>query len=279
MTGLRPDSIPSLAMNNGREILQLGFGVFQVPPVEATAAVLGALATGYRLIDTAEMYGNEAGVGEAISRSGLDRSEVFVTTKVWNDHQGRGPTRAAFERSLERLGSDYVDLYLVHWPAPARELYIETWETLIELHAEGRAHSIGVSNFLTPHLERIIEATGVVPSVNQVELHPRLQQAELRRYHAQRGILTEAWSPLGRGRILTDHTIGTIASGHGRTPAQVVLRWHLQLENIAIPRSVNPARIEENFAILDFELSDDEMLLIAELDTGERIGPDPARFG
>jgi 2,5-diketo-D-gluconate reductase A len=266
-------------MNNGREILQLGFGVFQVPPEQTTAAVLGALETGYRLIDTAEMYGNEAGVGEAISRSGLDRSEVFVTTKVWNDHQGRGPTRVALERSLERLGSDYVDLYLIHWPAPPRGLYVETWETLIELHTEGRAHSIGVSNFLVEHLERIIAATDVVPSVNQVELHPRFPQAELRRYHAQRGILTEAWSPLGRGRILDDHTIAAIASGHGRTPAQVVLRWHLQLENIAIPRSVNPARIEENFQIFDFELSDDEMRLIAELDAGRRIGPDPARFG
>jgi 2,5-diketo-D-gluconate reductase A len=266
-------------MNSGREIAQLGFGVFQVPPVQTVAAVLCALQTGYRMIDTAEMYGNEAAVGEAITRSGLDRSEVFVTTKVWNDHQGRGPTRRAFERSLEQLGSDYVDLYLIHWPAPARDLYVETWETLIELHTEGRAHSIGVSNFLTPHLERIIEATGVVPSVNQVELHPRFQRAELRRYHARSGILTEAWSPLGRGRILTDHTIGAIASGHGRTPAQIVLRWHLQLENIAIPRSVNPARIEENFQIFDFELSDDEMRLIAELDTGERIGPDPARFG
>jgi 2,5-diketo-D-gluconate reductase A len=178
-----------------------------------------------------------------------------------------------------RRGSCRRHLALVHWPDPARELYVETWETLIELHAEGRAHSIGVSNFLIPHLERIIEATGVVRSVNQVELHPRLQQAELRRYHAQRGILTEASSPLGRGRILTDHSVGTIASGHGRTPAQVVVRRHLQLENIAIPRSVNPARIEESFAILDFELSDDETLLIAELDTGERIGPDPARFG
>ncbi len=266
-------------MNNGREILQLGFGTFQVPPEQTTATVLGALETGYRLIDTAEMYGNEAEVGEAIRRSGLDRSEVFVTTKVWNDHQGRGPTRVAFERSLERLGSDYVDLYLIHWPAPARELYVETWETLIELHTEGRAHSIGVSNFLVEDLERIIAATDVVPSVNQVELHPRFQQAELRRYHARRGILTEAWSPLGRGQILDDHTIAAIASGHGRTPAQVVLRWQLQLENIAIPRSVSPTRIEENYQIFDFELSDDEMRLIAELDAGRRIGPDPARFG
>jgi len=271
--------VPLIPLRGGAQIPQLGFGVFQVPPEETTAAVLGALETGYRLIDTAEMYGNEAEVGEAIRRSGLDRSEVFVTTKVWNDHQGRGPARAAFERSLQRLGSDYVDLYLIHWPAPAGELYVETWEALIELHTEGRAHSIGVSNFLTPHLERIIEATDVVPSVNQVELHPRLQQAELRRYHAQRGILTEAWSPLGRGRILDDHTIAAIASGHGRTPAQVVLRWHLQLENIAIPRSSNPARIEQNFEIFDFELSDDEMRLIAELDAARRIGPDPAQFG
>jgi 2,5-diketo-D-gluconate reductase A len=266
-------------MHNGREIPQLGFGVFQVAPEATTATVLAALDTGYRLIDTAEMYGNEAEVGEAIRRSGLDRSEVFVTTKAWNDHQGRGPARAAFERSLQRLGSDYVDLYLIHWPAPARELYVGTWEALVELHTEGRAHSIGVSNFLTPHLERIIEATDVAPSVNQVELHPRLQQAELRRYHARRGILTEAWSPLERGRILDDHTIAAIASGHGRTPAQVVLRWHLQLENIAIPRSSDPARIEANFQIFDFELSDDEMRLIAELDAGRRIGPDPAHFG
>jgi diketogulonate reductase-like aldo/keto reductase len=269
---------PKITLNDSHTIPQLGFGVFQVAPEETVDAVMHALRTGYRHIDTAALYGNEAEVAEAIARAGVERSDVFVTTKVWNDDQGRERTRRAFEHSLEQLGFDYVELYLIHWPAPAQNQYVETWETLIELRDEARARSIGVSNFQIDHLERIIDATGVVPALNQVELHPRLQLKELRSFHRQHGIATEAWSPLGRGRILDDPVIVEIASSIGRTPAQVVLRWHVQIGNIVIPRSVNPARIEENFQIFDFELGDDVLGAIDELDAGQRIGPDPATF-
>lgn len=272
-------TIPSLPLNDGNRIPQLGFGVFQVPPQDTAAAVEHALVTGYRLIDTAAAYGNEAAVGNALDRSRLDRSEVFVTTKLWNDHQGRDRARRSFEQSLERLGLDYVDLYLIHWPAPAQGLYVETWETLTEFARDGRARSIGVSNFLVEHLERIIDATGTVPAVNQIELHPALQQTELREFDAHHAIVTEAWSPLGKGRALSDPVIVSIAEDCGRTPAQVVLRWHVQLGNVVIPKSVTPARIEENFNVFDFELDAQQMDAIAALDRGERTGPDPARFG
>jgi 2,5-diketo-D-gluconate reductase A len=270
--------IPSITLNDSHTIPQLGFGVFQVPPEETVDAAVHALRSGYRHIDTAALYGNEAEVAEAIERAGLDREAVFVTTKVWNDDQGRERTRRALERSLNQLGFDYVDLYLIHWPAPSQDLYVETWETLIELRDEGRTRSIGVSNFQVDHLERIGEATSVVPVLNQVELHPRLQLAELRSFHAEHAIATEAWSPLGRGRILDDPVINGIAESIGRTPAQVVLRWHVQLGNIVIPRSVNPSRIEENSRIFDFELDEDALRTIEQLDEGERIGPDPATF-
>jgi 2,5-diketo-D-gluconate reductase A len=270
--------IPQITLNDSHTIPQLGFGVFEVPPEETVDATLHALRTGYRHVDTAALYGNETEVAEAIKRAGLDREDVFVTTKVWNDDQGRERTQRAFERSLNRLGFDYVDLYLIHWPAPAQDQYLETWETLIELRDQGRTRSVGVSNFQVDHLERIIEATGVVPVLNQVELHPRLQLSELRRFNEEHDIATEAWSPLGRGRILGDPVIGEIAESIGRTPAQVVLRWHVQLGNIVIPRSVTPSRIEENFRIFDFELDDDAMRAIEQLDEGERIGPDPATF-
>jgi diketogulonate reductase-like aldo/keto reductase len=276
-----PDTatVPALEQNDGRAIPQLGFGVFQIPP-EATADAVGhALSTGYRAIDTAAAYGNEAGVGEAIRASGLAREEVFVTTKVWNDDHGRDSALRAFERSLERLGFDYVDLYLIHWPVPAQDRYVETWRALCELADQGRARSVGVSNFMEGHLERIIDASGVVPSVNQIELHPRLQQRELRRFHDEHGILTEAWSPLGQGTLLGDRTIAKVAGAHGRSPAQVILRWHIQRGNVVIPKSVTPARIEENFRIFDFELSDEEMRTIKGLDAAERMGPDPAKFG
>jgi 2,5-diketo-D-gluconate reductase A len=271
-------AIPDITLNDSHTIPQLGFGVFQVPPEETIDAVVHALRTGYRHIDTAALYGNEAEVSAAIKRAGLAREDVFVTTKVWNDDQGRERTRRAFERSLDRLGFDYVDLYLIHWPAPAQDQYLETWETLIELREEGHTRSIGVSNFQIAHLERIIDATGVVPVLNQVELHPRLQLAELRAFHDERDIATEAWSPLGRGRILDDPVIGDIAGSIGRTPAQVVLRWHVQIGNIVIPRSVTPSRIEENFEIFDFELDGDALHAIEGLDDGDRIGPDPATF-
>ena len=272
-------TIPSLELNDGRRIPQLGFGVFQVPP-EQTAQVVGvALRTGYRLIDTAAAYGNEAGVGEAIARSGLERREVFVTTKLWNDSQGHDRALRSFAKSLQRLGFDFVDLYLIHWPAPARDLYAETWEALTELKRDGRAGSIGVSNFMIEHLERIIDATGTVPAVNQIELHPFLQQNELRELHSQQGIVTEAWSPLGKGQVLDDPVIREIADACGRTPAQVVLRWHVQLGNVVIPKSVTPERIEENFRIFDFALDAEQMAAIESLDRGERTGPDPATFG
>jgi 2,5-diketo-D-gluconate reductase A len=272
------NSIPQLSLTDSDTIPQLGFGVFQVPPEDTAAAVDKALETGYRSIDTARAYRNEAAVGEATARSGVAREELFITTKLWNADHGRDATKAAFEQSLERLGYDYVDLYLIHWPLPSQDKYVETWQALMELYADGRARSIGVSNFQVEHLERIIDASGIVPSVNQIELHPQLQQARLRDYHAAHGILTEAWSPLGQGAALTEDTVQAIASELDRTPAQVVLRWHLQLGNVVIPKSVTPERIEENFDLFDFELSEDQMEAIGQLETGERTGPDPDTF-
>jgi 2,5-diketo-D-gluconate reductase A len=224
-------------------------------------------------------YGNEEGVRDAVLSSGLERSDVFITTKLSNDDHGRDQARRAFHQSLEKLGNDYIDLYLIHWPVPSKDRYVETWETLCSLREEVSLRSIGVSNFQIEHLERIIDATGVVPTVNQIELHPRLQQPELRRFHSEHGILTEAWSPLGKGELLDDPVIEAIASDHDRTPAQVVLRWHLQLGNVVIPKSVTPSRIEENFNVFDFELGEDEMDRLGELDRGERTGPDPGTFG
>jgi 2,5-diketo-D-gluconate reductase A len=270
--------VPNLSLNDGHQIPQVGFGVFQVPPEQTVEVVLQALETGYRSIDTAAMYGNEAEVSVAIARSGIERSDAFVTTKVWNSDHGRERARRSFEQSLSRLRSDYVDLLLIHWPAPSLGLYVETWEAFIEFQREGRARSIGVSNFTVEHLERIIDATGVVPAVNQIELHPHLQQAELRRFHADHEIVTEAWSPLARGRALRERVIEEIATRHGRTPAQVILRWHIQLGNVVIPRSVNPSRIEENFALFDFSLSDEEMQTVGAMDESTRIGPDPRTF-
>jgi 2,5-diketo-D-gluconate reductase A len=274
----QPETIPDLEFNDGQRIPQLGFGVFQVPEDETLDTVTHALRVGYRHIDTAAAYGNEAGVGEAIRSSGLEREDVFVTTKLWNNDHGPERARSAFEHSLGQLGFDHVDLYLIHWPAPAQDRFVGTWEALAELREDGRARSIGVSNFRVEDLERIIDATGVIPVLNQIELHPRLQQAELRRFHREHGILTEAWSPLGKAQYLDDPTIAGIAEAHDRTPAQVVLRWHVQLGNVVIPKSVTPARIEENFRIFDFELSDEEMQAIVGLEAGERTGPDPATF-
>jgi diketogulonate reductase-like aldo/keto reductase len=267
--------IPTVPLNTGAAMPQVGFGVFQVPPGQTAAAVTVALEAGYRSIDTAAAYRNEAGVGEAIARSGLPREELFVTTKLWNDDHGRERAPRAFEASLARLGLDYVDLYLIHWPCPRQDRYVETWQALEEIHADGRARAIGVSNFQPAHLERVRAASEVVPAVNQIELHPRLQQVELRRYHAEHGIVTEAYSPLAQATVLDDPAITAIAAAHERTPAQVVLRWHVQLGNVIIPKSVTPERIRENIALFDFELADDEMAAIARLDAGERTGMDP----
>lgn len=272
------DQIPSIDLPGGGTIPQLGFGVWQVPAADTAEVVTRALLAGYRHIDTAAIYGNEAGVGQAIHASGLDRGEVFVTTKVFNDDHGREQTRRALKRSLQQLETDYVDLYLIHWPVPSRDRYVETWEALIELREEGLTRSIGVCNFNADHLERIIEETGVTPALNQVELHPRFQQAGLRREHAELGIPTEAWSPLGKGRVFDDPTVTAIAEAHGRTPAQIVLRWHLQLGNIVIPKSVTPARIEENLDVFGFHLTPAEMAAFETLEADDRTGPDPATF-
>ena len=271
--------VPDTTLNDGVEIPQLGFGVWQVP-AEDTARVCGhALETGYRHIDTASAYGNEAEVGEAIRASGLGRDEVFVTTKCFNDDHGREDAKRALHASLERLGLDFVDLYLIHWPVPAKDRYVETWEAFAELRSEGLIRSIGVSNFQPEHLERIVGATGVTPSVNQIELHPLLTQAALRDEHARRGIVTEAWSPLAQGKVLDDAVIGRIAQAHDTTAGQVVIRWHLQLGNVVFPKSVTPERIEQNFDVFGFELSSDEMAEIEALDDGTRIGPHPDSFG
>jgi 2,5-diketo-D-gluconate reductase A len=270
--------IPTVPLSDGEVIPQLGFGVFQVPPQETTAAVTQALLAGYRHIDTAAAYRNEAGVGQAIHAVGLERDEVFVTTKCFNDDHGHDQAKRALKTSLNQLEMEYVDLYLIHWPVPSKDMYVETWRAFIELQAEGLVRSIGVSNFQPAHLERLIRETGVKPTVNQIELHPRLQQAGLRHEHAELGIVTEAWSPLAQGQVLDDPTITEIAAAHGKTPGQVVIRWHLQLGNVVIPKSVTPERIIENFDVFDFFLSADEMAAIEALDAGERIGPDPDTF-
>ena len=271
-------TIPSLSLHDGVSIPQLGFGVFQVPPGETQAAVETALEVGYRHIDTAAAYRNEKGVGEAIAASGLAREDVFVTTKLWNSEQGFETTLAAFDASLGRLGFEYVDLYLIHWPVPSEDRFGDTWRAFERIRDEGRVRTIGVSNFRIEDLERLEAETEVRPTVNQIELHPRLQQAELRAWHADHSVVTEAWSPLAQGELLDDETIGAIAERHNKTPAQVILRWHLQLGNVVFPKSVTPKRIRENIELFDFELSDAEMAEFERLERGERIGPDPGTF-
>jgi 2,5-diketo-D-gluconate reductase A len=270
--------VPAVTLHDGVEIPQLGFGVFQIPPEGTQEAVEEALAVGYCHIDTADAYGNEAEVGAAIAASGADREHVFVTTKLWNSQQGHDSTLRAFDKSLERLGTEYVDLYLIHWPQPQRDLFIDTWRALEQLRDEGGVRSIGVSNFRIEDLERLGQDAEQRPTVNQVELHPRFQQLELRAWQLDLGIATAAWSPLAQGEAIRDGTVETIAAHHGRTPAQVILRWHLQIGNVVIPKSATPERIRENFEVFDFELSEDDMFALARLDTGERIGPDPGTF-
>jgi 2,5-diketo-D-gluconate reductase A len=269
---------PTISLNDGRVMPQIGFGVFLVPEDETYDAVAHALKTGYRSIDTAALYGNEVPTGRAITDSGVAREELFVTTKVWNDDQGFDATLRAFDASMGRLGLDYLDLYLIHWPTPERGRYGDTWRALQTLQSDGRVRSIGVSNFQVPHLQRILDEYDVVPAVNQIELHPELTQGSLRAFHAEHGIVTEAWSPLARGGLLDDPVIAEISGTLHRTPAQVILRWHLQLGNVVIPKSVTPARIEENFDVLGFELSGDQMSRISGLDKNRRIGPDPDTF-
>jgi 2,5-diketo-D-gluconate reductase A len=271
--------IPAIKLNNGVQMPQLGFGVFQVSDDDAEKAVTVALAEGYRSIDTARIYENEEGTGRALRAAGLPREELFITTKLWNADQGYDSTLSAFDASLDRLGLDYLDLYLIHWPAPSHGKYLDTWRAFERLYADGRVRAIGTSNFLPEHLSRVMDDGDVMPSVNQVELHPFFPQADLRAFHAEHGIATEAWAPLGQGKGLLDEpALGPIAAKHGKTPAQVVIRWHLQLGNVVIPKSVTPSRIAENIDVGDFELGVGDLSAIAALDAGKRIGPDPATF-
>jgi 2,5-diketo-D-gluconate reductase A len=272
--------VPNIRLNNGVQIPQFGFGVFQIEPSRTAEAVRMAFDAGYRHIDTAQGYGNEEGVGQAVRESALPREELFVTTKLINNRHGHDEAIAALDESLQKLGLDYVDLYLIHWPRPHADRYIETWRAFEKILSDGKARSIGVSNFQLPHLERLAAETGTVPAVNQIELHPLLQQSQLRDYHREHGIATEAWSPIGKGGdLLREERLVSLGDKYGKSPAQIVLRWQIQLDNIVFPKSVTPSRVRENIDVFDFELSDDDMATIGELDSGTRLGPDPDRFG
>jgi 2,5-diketo-D-gluconate reductase A len=275
-------TVPTIALHDGTSIPQLGFGVFQVPPPDTAATVAKALDAGYRHIDTAQMYGNEAGVGDAIRESGLDREDLYVTTKLNNTFHRPDDARREIDASLERLGLEQVDLFLIHWPLPTRYDgdFVQTWRALIEAQEAGKTRSIGVSNFQPAHLDRIVEETGVVPVVNQVEVHPFFANEDVRAANQKHGVLTEAWSPIAKGKVVDDDTIGEIASLVGRTPAQVALRWHVQRGDIVFPKSMNADRMRQNFEIFDFELEPTHMSAIDELDGGEpgRMGPNPDTF-
>jgi 2,5-diketo-D-gluconate reductase A len=273
MTALRP-----ITLNNGVTIPQLGFGVFQIQPDRTEQATLAALETGYRHIDTAQMYGNESQVGDAVRASGVDRDDVFVTSKLSNAFHAYDDALSAFDQTLKDLGFDYLDLFLVHWPLPDVGDYVETWRAMEEVYRSGRVRAIGVSNFSRHHLQRLLAETDVVPAVNQIEVHPYLSQDELRAYGARHGIETQAWSPIAQGKVLDDPVLIEIGRRHGKSSAQVTLRWHLERGDIVFPKSVTRSRVEENFAIFDFELTDAEMGEISRLDRGERIGPDPDTF-
>ncbi len=270
-------AVPDTALNDGTTIPQLGFGVFQVPQDETYQAVTTALQAGYRHIDTAKAYRNEAGVGRAIANSGIPREQLYVTTKLWNGDQGYESTLRAFDTSLAQLDLDYLDLYLIHWPVPAKDEYVNSYKAFEKIKSDGRVRSIGVSNFTVDHLGRLLGETSVVPVLNQIELHPNFAQSELRAFHADHDIRTQAWSPLGQGgALLQEATLTEIGTAHGKSAAQVVLRWHLQLGNIVIPKSVTPGRVAANIDVFDFELTGDEMASVATLDSGGRLGPDPA---
>lgn len=271
-------SVPEIVLNNGVTIPQLGFGTFKVPPAETAAVTLQAIEIGYRHLDTAQMYGNEAGVGEAVRRSGLDRSEVFVTSKLNNPFHAPGAALTAFEDTLDALGFDYLDLFLIHWPLPAHDQYVQAWGALEQLYGQGRVRAIGVSNFHEEHLQRLLAESDVVPAVNQIEVHPYLTQDRLRAVDAELGIATEAWSPIARGAVLTDPVVLGIAAQVDRTPAQVVLRWAIQRGDIVFPKSTSPARMQENFDLFDFELSPEQMIALSGLDRGQRTGPNPDEF-
>lgn len=266
----------TILFHDGNSIPQVGLGVWRTPNDTAVTAVQAALSAGYRHVDTAAVYENEDGVGEGIRASGIARSEIFLTTKLWNADQGYDSTLKAFDASLKRLGTDYVDLYLIHWPAPKRDQYVDTWKAFIQLQKEGRARSIGVSNFHPEHLQRLIDETGVTPVINQIELHPDFPQKENRAWHEKHRIVTESWSPLGQGTLLENPVVAKVAAKHGRTPAQVIIRWHIDNGLVVIPKSVTPSRIEENFKVFDFRLDAEDMAAFADLEKGgKRIGPDP----
>ena len=272
-------TVPTITLDNGVEIPQLGLGVWQIEDEIVTDVVTTAFEAGYRHVDTAAIYGNEAGVGRAIAASDLPRDELFITTKVWNSDQGYDSTLKAFDASLERLGLEYVDLYLIHWQSLQRDKYVDTWKAFEQLYADKRVRAIGVSNFHEPALRRLFEETTIRPAVNQIELHPALPQDELRAFNAENDIVTQAWSPLASGELLANATLKTLGEKHGKSPAQVVIRWHLQLGNVVIPKSKTPSRIQENFAVFDFQLDNDDMAAIADLETGVRTGGDPDVFG
>lgn len=270
-------TVPTITLNSGFAIPQLGFGVFKVDPAETERIVSDALEVGYRHIDTAAIYGNEDGVGRAIVASGIPRDELFITTKQWHNNQATDAARAAMDESLAKLGLDFVDLYLIHWPAPANDRYVESWLALEQLQAEGKTRSIGVSNFLVPHLERILAEGSVVPAVNQIELHPALQQTEVTSFARSKGIEIESWGPLGQGKydLFGERAVADAAAAHGKTPAQVVIRWHLQTGNIVFPKSNRRERMAENFDVFGFELTAAEVAAISVLERGGRVGSHP----
>lgn len=272
-------NVPATTLNDGTTIPRLGFGVFRVPDADATSAVAAALDAGYRAIDTAAYYKNETGTGAGISASGVPREQLHITTKVWHTDLGYDATLTALDESLTNLGLDYLDLYLIHWPVPSRDLYVDTWRALEKIKSDGLARSIGVSNFTVPALERLIGETGTVPAINQIELHPHLPQTELREFATRHGIATQSWSPLAHGQLIDDPTVTDVASRHEKTPAQVLLRWNLELDNIVISKSVTPERIQSNKEIFDFELTDDDHAMLATLSDGTRTGPDPDVYG